>query len=421
MDRTIAPDYHAIENINIQKVEERYLSNKVPLFSLVNMESPVLRVQFIFDAGKWWEHRPGVSFFMANMLQEGTVSLSSAEIAAKISHYGAFLEIIPGNDRMVVTWYLLEKHLNQVIELMHDLLFEPVFPEEELKKLQRQSLQKLKINKEKTSYLAEAELKETFFGTSYPYGSTLNEDQIAAINVNDLKNFHTKQVMGKPFEIMVSGCFSIQHFKLLDTYFGKVQLSGLNESVNHTKQRMEPGLYRVKKPESLQASIRVAKECMRPTDEDYMAFLVTNELFGGYFGSRLMKNIREDKGYTYGIRSSIRLLKNDAYWVVSTDVKGDVANNTLDEISRELDQLKTEPISLREIETVKNYMLGGFCAATANVFDQTDKFKFLRYAGLDYSYYENYVLSLNAVEAEDIRRIAIKYLDWESMLKVVVG
>ena len=149
--------------------------------------------------------------------------------------------------------------------------------------------------------------------------------------------------------------------------------------------------------------------------------VIVNEILGGYFGSRLMRNIREDKGFTYGIRSGISNLKHAGFWSVSTEVKKQYRDQTINEIHKEIQLLKQTPVSEEELETVKNYMSGTFISAIDTPFALADKFKTIHYSGLDYDYYERYFQSINNITAERIQELSRKYLIKEQMTTVMVG
>jgi predicted Zn-dependent peptidase len=154
---------------------------------------------------------------------------------------------------------------------------------------------------------------------------------------------------------------------------------------------------------------------------DYQKFLVTNEILGGFFGSRLMKNIREDKGFTYGIGASVNVFEHEAYMVIGTDVKKEVANQTFEEIEKEIKMLQTTLVDEEELAIVKNYILGSFMGSINTPFSLIDKYKTLHYSNLNYDYYDRYYETISQISAETVREIAQQYLNYDEMVKISVG
>jgi zinc protease len=155
--------------------------------------------------------------------------------------------------------------------------------------------------------------------------------------------------------------------------------------------------------------------------EDFSGLQILNTVLGGYFGSRLMNNIREDKGYTYGIGSGISSLQQAGYLFMATEVGADVCSAALTEIYKEIELLKNEPIGEEELNLVRNYMLGSMLGSLENVFSHADKFKNIYFSGLDYDYYTNYIATVKAITAEDLLAIANKYLTTDHFIEVVIG
>jgi zinc protease len=167
--------------------------------------------------------------------------------------------------------------------------------------------------------------------------------------------------------------------------------------------------------------LRIGKKLFNRTHPDYIPFVITNEILGGYFGSRLMKNIREDKGYTYGIYSSIGSLKNEGYWVIAADVKKEFAENAIAEIFKEINKIIEQPVETEELERVKKYMLGSFMNQLNTPFDLMDRFKAIHYTGLDYSYYDRFIETVKTISSETIQKIAQTHFTPNNLVIVKVG
>jgi predicted Zn-dependent peptidase len=184
-----------------------------------------------------------------------------------------------------------------------------------------------------------------------------------------------------------------------------------------TKQRT----HFIEKPDAIQSAVRVGRLLFNKKDPDYFKFQVLNTVLGGYFGSRLMANIREDKGYTYGIGSGLASLVNGGYFFISTEVGVDVTNNTLSEIYKEIKLLREQPVNNEELETVRNYVLGQFLRSVDGPYSLADKFKAIWEFGLGYDYFENYFKAVKTITPKEIQELANKYLQEEDLIELVVG
>jgi predicted Zn-dependent peptidase len=171
----------------------------------------------------------------------------------------------------------------------------------------------------------------------------------------------------------------------------------------------------------MQSSIRIGRRLFKRQHPDFYRMIVANEVLGGYFGSRLMRNIREDKGFTYGISSSIAPMRQEGYWVIGTDVKKEFTQATIDEIEKEINRLQTELVADNELETVKNYLAGEFAGSLHTPFEIADRVRLMVLEGLEADFYSNYIQRLRVVTAADIQTMAQKYWQWDDLQRVIIG
>lgn len=422
LDRTQAPAFQTIQHVAVPAAQAYTLDNGLPLRVVNAGEQPVVRLELIFRAGAWHEAVPGAAQFAVRMLNEGTRRRTAAQISEAFDQYGAFTEFSPGNDRSSLTVYCLARHLPVLLPVLHEVLREPVFPENELETQKSIARQTLQVNLEKTAFVATQRFKARVFGPSHPYGRSQQDEAIAAITREAVVDFYEGHLAGQPFTLFLSGRVSEAEVKLLNEAFGKETLAPETvKSPAHPVRvtRHDPEL--VARPDSVQSSVRVGKRLFNRRHPDYFRFLVLNEVLGGYFGSRLMKNIREDKGFTYGIHSSLTSLAHEGYFAIGTDVKKENTAQTLDEIRKEIGLLQTDLVPANELETVRNYMLGAFVGSLNTPFEIADRLKTIYFDDLPADFYETYVEHLRAVTPEAIRETARQHLDLDSLQEVVVG
>lgn len=420
LDRTIAPPNTLSYDISFPKVKSKVLSGGVPLHLLNTGTQPVLKLEVLFpQGGSYDESKAGVSLIALKMLKEGTQSYSSNEIASHFAQYGAFLEIHPSFDVPAVTLYCLSKHLSRVLPYLNEVLHSPTFPDQELGRVLHIEKQQLQLQNERSNIVATKKFRNLLFGPEHPYGRIIEEADLNQIRYQELDSFHQKHFTN--YEILVSGEVSNEMLSVLESHFENIApksiLSRTYQGVTYpnTSEYLEPW------EDALQSSIRHGRQVIDKTHQDYIPLLIATTVLGGYFGSRLMKNIREDKGYTYGIYSSLVSLKNQTYFVIATDVKKEFCQATLEEINKELHQLLTDPIDDQELKTVKNYMLGHFQSQLNSAFSLAEKFKDIHIYGLTYEYYDRFLKTLQNIDSEDVLAIANKYLHPDSMKTVIIG
>ena len=422
LDRTISPDFQTITSIIIPPVQVVMLSNGIPLYVVNVGEQPVIKIEFSFEAGNWQEPQNGVSLFTAKMISEGTSKYSSAEISEYFDKFGSFTESGQGLDRANFVVYGLKKHLPSLLPMVQELLDEATFPEKELETLKNIQLQTLQVNSEKTAFIANKTFRKKVFGNVHPYGNSMTEEAIGGINQNNLIDFYKNYWQGKPYRIYLSGNVGEDEIKLIEQHFGGQKISQSIENkvfANSVFPKGENVL--IDKVGAMQSSIRMGKQLMTRKHPDFFTMLLLNEVLGGYFGSRLMKNIREEKGLTYGISSNLALFGQAGYFVIGTDVKREFTQQTIDEIHKEIKTLQTELVSESELEVVKNYMVGSFAGSLNTPFDITDRYKVIFSENLPLDFYQNYIPNIQQISNVMLLEAANEYLAIDSLYEIVVG
>jgi len=424
LDRTITPAFKEIDSYILPEGQSSKLDNGIPFHIISTGTQPVVRIELVFNAGNFYEPEFGIAHFTAKMLAEGTKSKSAKEIQERFAFFGAFPEFTAGLDKATVTLYTLTKHLEAILPLLFELVSEATFPEAELEKQKNITLQGLRVNKEKTSFLAGSKFKGMLFGEAHPYGYSLSEEHIQHINHQTLVDFYNKSYTIKNCEIIIAGAGDLDFQEITNRLFGKNNW-GKTDSTPYTGKKHSTSLFKkreaIHKENAVQSSIRMGKKMFPITHPDYFNFYFLNEIFGGYFGSRLMQNIREDKGYTYGISSNIITNIEEGYFVIGSDVKKEFTQQTIDEIYKEIKKIKEEKISANELESVRNYMLGSFVNSITTPFSIADKFKTIHFNGLGYDFYKNYFNTIRSINPETVINTAQKYLSEESMIEVTAG
>ncbi len=420
LDRLTAPSFKEINNVDFIQTEKQVLKNKIPVWVLNAGEQELVRIEFIFKNVDWDINNPLLASATNAMLNDGTTSRSGAQIADAIDFYGAFLQTEYGYDHALVTLFTLNKYVANTLPIVKDILLNSVFPQKDLVTFVNNNKQKLKVSLEKNDFLARREFNNVLFGNNL-YGYKATENDFDKLKTEDLQAYFKKAYHPQNCTIFLSGKVDESLFNTVENLFGDWE-----SSVTFTENKLvfapnDQKYHLIEKPNALQSAIRLGFPSINRNHPDFAAMQVLNTVFGGYFGSRLMTNIREDKGYTYGISSGNATMAQAGYFVIAAEVGVDVCQNTLNEIEFEINRLKTELIPDEELTLVKNYLMGSLLGSLENAFSHADKFKNIYFYGLGYDYFDNYINTIKTITPSDLMKLANKYWDWNNFYKMIVG
>ncbi|PSR54389.1 insulinase family protein [Adhaeribacter arboris] len=421
LNRTEAPALKEISAVQLPSAEVTTFPNKSRLHRIFNSTQPILKFEIVLKAGKWYEPYNGIAYLAAKMLLEGTQQYSARQIADIIAFYGASLESNQSFDRTSITLYTLTKHFDPLIELLGEILFAPTFPEKEFELLKIRTIQNISVEKKKNAYLANQLFTRNFYGPNHPYATGMDEVILNQITLPEIKDFYHTHYNLSEAEIFICGDFSSEDILKVESLFGK---AGVHQESMASKEYKPLGIIKkdfLVKEDSLQSSIRVGSAWPAMNHPDYHKLALLNKILGGYFGSRLMKNIREDKGFTYGIYSTISVKEHHNLFFIATDVNYQNTQQTLDEIYREVNLLKSELVETSELQTVQNYIVGKLANDLSTIFDQSEKYKNIILHQLPLTFYSNYINAIKSVTPEELNLLANRYYILDSFYEAVVG
>ncbi len=421
IDRAQAPAFGQVEKIELIRAKPIVLANGLKLFSIDGGEQDLVRIEFIFANIAYDPSKPLQAFACNTMLNDGTSELSSTEIADRVDYYGSFLQTDYSNDHSSVTLYTLNKHLASTLPILKAIITDSVFPQIELDTLIRNQKQKLSVNLEKNDFLSRKTFNHVLFGNTL-YGYDITSDDYDGLDRDQLTSYFKAAYQAKNCTVILSGKVKEESIKLVDELFGKDWNSSSKVIENNFDFKANSGQeHYLEKADALQSAIRIGQISINRTHADFPGLQVVNTILGGYFGSRLMANIREDKGFTYGIGSALVSLKNSGYFFIASEVGADVCTAAMTEIEKEINILKKEPVSETELSLVRNYMLGSMLGSLENALSHADKFKNIYFSGLDYDYYRSYIQTVRSISPEEVLNLVNKYLDFDNFQRVIVG
>jgi len=424
LDRIKAPAFKTIKKIEVIQAKRSSLKNGIDFFSLAAGSQEISKIEFIFKAGMYQQPAALIASSTNTLIETGTKSYTANEISDGVDFYGSFLELQVEQDFATVTVYSLNKYLNKTLKFVEEILKFPTFPEDEFGIHINNKKQKHLINSQKVSVLARRKFSELLFGSAHPYGIDVTDKDFDRINTAELKQFFNKHYTSTNCSIIASGNLPADIETTLNKFFGNEIWGQNNETI--ISHAISPDTtstlkHYVHRDDAIQSAVRIGRVLFNKTHPDYFKFQVLNTILGGYFGSRLMANIREDKGFTYGIGSGVNNLINGGVFYISTEVGSDVTDQALNEIYKEIKVMREKLVDKHELETVRNYILGQFLRSVDGPFALADKFKSIWEFGLDYSFFDDYFLSVQNVSANEIRDLANKYLQENDLVECVVG
>lgn len=419
LDRTQAPEFQVLSELNFPPKEQFKLDNGVEVFLFPSAQQEVMSIDLVFHTARWEEEAVGQSWFCNQMLREGTSTMSSNQVSNKFDQKGGFLQLSSGRDIASLSLYCLSKHTDELVQVMAELLYDSTFPEREFDLIQGNKIQEIQLNQEKPSFLASLNFQQKMFGPSHPYGVSMSPEDLNALNPEVLKDFHKRTLSGN-MTIILAGNVDKELLSTLNALFGSQAIT-IKEPTARNKVVVKPEQFLLAKEKQSQSSIRIGAASIDRKHPDYHAFLLMNEYLGGFFGSRLMKNIREDKGYTYGIYSRLAHMKHESYFMISSDVKKEHTQAVFDEIYKEIELLQTQLITNEELELVRNHLSGSLARQFGNAFDLAERFKGLFYQGYDLTQYQKIFNALPTYSPLDIQRVAQEHLNVDNFLEIVVG
>ena len=422
LNRTIAPDLKQPEQITITDPAKIILPNGIPLFLFNQGTQDVCKIEFLFSGGSLHESQPLIAAATNELIDEGTSQKTSAQIAEIFDYYGAYLQTECTADWASVSLFTLNKFLDQTMDLLQEVITDPVFPEKELHTFVTQGKQRLTVSLEKVDYLARRNFSSSVFG-NHAYGFSKSLIDYDGLNSQLLSDFYKKQYQKSVKAIIVAGRLNADQEKKLiiklgsmDINFADPDFTMLPIPTPSTKEIML-----VEKHDAVQNAIRIGRSLFNRTHPDYPKLTVLNTILGGYFGSRLMSNIREDKGYTYGIGSGIASMQQSGYFYIATEVGADVCKAAVKEIYSEIKKLQNEVVPEDELNLVRNYLYGSFQRSIDGPFALADRFKSIMTYGLHADYFHRYLSIVKTINAEELKTLAQKYLDLNMLSEITAG
>jgi len=423
MNRTQAPKIKTVDAIDLLPVEQIKLDNGIPVYIINAGEQEIVKIDFVFEAGKWYEPKNLLADFVNRMMREGVKGKSAKDIADIFEFYGSNLESSVSFTNAGFQLYSLNKHLPHILPLMMEIFTEASFPEDEFLTMLNNRKQKHTERLAKNDYVSNRNFLSAMWGPKHPYGRVTEFEDFENVTTGQLKDFYTQHYNAANCFIVIAGRLDASLIKSLNTVFGSSSWLGtkLSKDISFEPAPSSTLRQHTEKKDSVQTSVMIGNATINKYHPDYDKFSVVNTVFGGYFGSRLMANIREDKGYTYGIFSSLTSYQHGGILEVSAEVGKEVSEATISEVQNEINAMRNDLIDAEELDTVKNYLTGRLMRSVDGPMKYSDVYKGLVLYGKDGNYINQYLKVIRDITAEEIRDLSQQYLDFDKMFTITVG
>ena len=424
-DRTHPPMLQALENVDIPELNRLLLPGGVEVDYLDTGCRNLVRVDLMCRAGALFQPRPLVAMLTNLLLKEGCRGMSSAEIAEKFDSFGAFLYCSSGMEYTYVNLCTTRKFYRQTLTLLRDIWQSPTFPEHDLKVVLEQRYQQMIIDRRKVKVMSSLKMNELLFGPSHPYGRALEEADFEHFDRGLLADFHARYYGPGRTRLVLTGDVDQEVLDITGQVFGLhgVGTASVQDDTQDYPLAQPSASHRcfLPKADSLQASVRFSLPTVGQEHPDFMGLKVLNALLGGYFGSRLMATVREEKGYTYGIFSTHTVYRKDSYIDIETQTALEYVPALIEAVFQEMDKLKKEPAGAEEMQLLRNYLSGEYARMMDGPFALSDLYIAAESVGMDMTGYRRQLVVMNRISAEELQDLARRYFHEDDFYLVVAG
>lgn len=421
VDRKRGPAINKVTNLNIPPVHREMLSNGTELIEVNMGTQNLIQLEVLYKGGRISEKKKGVSRATARLIKEGTKSYTSSQLAESIDFYGANISSGASLDYSYAKIFTLKKHFYEILPILIEVLDHPTFPIEELEKYKATSIQKLQVEKAKSELEAYKIITECLYGNDHPYGYNSSAEVYKSLTRNDLVDYYNSCYGSDNRIIVLSGKITDDIHDEVVKVFGNVS----KPSIPFVYEEPSPFAGRVQKiiqaEDDIQCAIKIGCRLFKRNHPDFADLFILNTILGGYFGSRLMSSLREEKGYTYNIYSSTDMMIHDGYFNISTEVGNEYLEKTLEGIYHEMELLTSQKVHVEELDMVKNYLSGNFLNMIDGPFKVAGMAKVVALNGLNFDFYRNLMRRIHTITSEDLLHLAKKYFRKENMIEIIVG
>ena len=400
------------------------MPNGVELYVAGGGDQEVNRIDVIHRGGMFEEVPERlVAQAAASQLSQGAGSMSSQDIAECFDYNGAWAGAHSTHNHTEVSLNSLNRCFDKTLPVFREMIFDPTFPEREFQVYRNRCLGAYRTAREQVKYLAGVEMNRIFFGDGYPLAAAVSDDDVMALDTGKLRRFHSKYYHAANRTVILSGGITDREIDMVVEAFGADRDDRPAEPlVGMTQQSGGASHFSfIEKPGAVQSAIQMQLPAIPRTHPDYFNLRILVTALGGYFGSRLMSNIREEKGYTYGIGAALIGARHGGYIVMSTECDCAYTRPIIDEVKHEMAELRREPLSWHELEMVKSSMLGDLVKNLDTPFAVAGNISSVVLYGIYPEYFNEHIKAIREATPEALLETARRYLLDEHLYVAVAG
>lgn len=420
-DRRTPPPIHDFESIHFLSPRQFHLPNGIVFSLFDNPNLDLIHMTVVVKAGALYEPKKRLASFCYGMLKECHPHMNSNDTDAFLDFYGTTIGISTGINKVSISLIFPKNNCEKIIPFLLQLLTNPVFKDENVNRFREKTLKNLEYNLRKTDYWATQLLFHEMFGDAFPFGKLVEPSDLEAITKKDLEDFLRDTCYAENISLFATGNLDEKIIHQINEGFGRI--GGRQPATTNPKGVIPYHPRRIEEhwENAQQTAITLCQTLFPFNHPDAHRFNVTNTLFANYFGSRLMQNLREKNGYTYGISSTVMHYEGSGIHCIESSVNNEKVEDAIREIFKEMEILRNEPVGSDELETVRNYLIGNMFREIDGTVSYMESYMGKRFFGCDEQFFSDYLDAILSFTAEDIKAMANKYLQKESFGIILVG
>ena len=390
-----------------------------PIYTLHNSTQSVVRVSFVFRAGTSYQSVPFSASAVVNTLTEGTQNFSGREIAEGLDFVGSYYDANIDRDWAVVTFCSLKKFVAETLDIAEEVILRPTFPEREIASYCAKRKEQLHVQRSKPDQLSRELFGKALFGEKHPYGITSHEECYDELTPEILREFYLSHYNSSSAFAVICGDFGEEVEERVRQILNNLPKG---EAPTRKIPPAEPTPMAKQTIEgAVQSSVKIGIPLFPRTHEDFIPLQVLATAMGGYFGSRLMQNLREEHGYTYGAYAAMINLDRSGYFVMSAEVAGDHTQDAIDEMFGELERIAAEPMSEEELAIVRKIIVGDAMRVFDGPFGAADVTIENIQNGTTNDYTDHFLHKVEQITPGELQRVARRYLQKNACVVTIIG
>ena len=399
------------------------MPNGVPLYRLEGNGKGVVRFDILLRGGYAVQDKPLQAMFTNRMLREGVEGMNAEQISQRLDYYGAWIDMYSSQGCNHLTLYTMSKHFLPLLQVLETMLKRPLFPQENLDTVRRNNRSHFIVNSRKVDVVSQRYFENSLWGATHPMGHIVEAGDYDAITRDDLFDYHRRYYNSGNCTLFLTGDADDAIIDGVARAFGNERwgsgeaLSGVDVPAPET----DFSLRKIEVSDSMQSAVKIGFMALDSAHPDFFRFRFLSVLLGGYFGSRLMSNVREENGYTYHIDAEIDAYGSRNAFMISSECDGKYVAPLMAEVYKEIDRLVCEPLPAKEVELVRNYILGELTREYEGQFAKAEVFINALLSGEPFASVNEYLQVVRTVTPAELEDVARKHLKRERMIEIIAG